>query len=67
MVDGHVACLHDVSFPEGFVYPPRRATVGENGEKLKPAKEFSFQLDPFQAEAINCVNKGESVMVQSRR
>ncbi|CAA6667747.1 unnamed protein product [Spirodela intermedia] len=65
IVDGPVACLHDVSYPEGFVHPPRRAPAPESGEKLKPAKEFSFQLDPFQAEAVKCLNNGESVMVSA--
>lgn len=62
-LDGPVACLHDVSYPEGYTPPPRRAPAGV-GEKQKPAKEFNFQLDPFQCEAIKCLDNGESVMVR---
>ncbi|KAG0478468.1 hypothetical protein HPP92_013187 [Vanilla planifolia] len=56
-----VACLHEVSYPEGYV--PSRP--GPSGEKPKPAKEFPFELDPFQREAINCLDNAESVMVSA--
>ena len=56
--DEPVTCLHDVSYPEGYVPPPSSAREG-----LEPAKVFPFTLDPFQSEAINCLEKGESVMV----
>lgn len=56
--DEPVTCLHDVSYPEGYVPPPPSAREG-----LGPAKVFPFTLDPFQSEAINCLEKGESVMV----
>lgn len=57
-----VACLHDVSYPEGYVAScsgPPRPTKGDP----KPAKEFPFKLDPFQSEAIKCIENEESVMV----
>ncbi|KAK1313776.1 hypothetical protein QJS10_CPA06g01481 [Acorus calamus] len=63
-VDGEpVACLHDVSYPEGYVAPKTSATVRENPKP--PAKEFAFSLDPFQSEAIKCLDSGESVMVSA--
>ncbi|KAK1266748.1 hypothetical protein QJS04_geneDACA015568 [Acorus gramineus] len=63
-VDGEpVACLHDISYPEGYVAPKTSATVGENPKP--PAKEFAFSLDPFQSEAIKCLDSGESVMVSA--
>lgn len=52
-----VACLHDVSYPEGYVPPPPSSSASA------PAKEFPFTLDPFQSESINCLENGESVMV----
>ncbi|MQL76175.1 hypothetical protein Taro_008572 [Colocasia esculenta] len=64
-LDGPVACLHDVSYPDGYAPPPRRALAAGGSEKPKPAKEFSFQLDSFQSEAINCLEDGESVMVSA--
>ncbi|CAI9287231.1 unnamed protein product [Lactuca saligna] len=57
-----VACVHDCSYPENYVAAPRRSNTEEDS---KPAKEFPFTLDPFQAEAINCLNAGESVMVSA--
>ncbi|XP_031394720.1 DExH-box ATP-dependent RNA helicase DExH9 [Punica granatum] len=56
-----VVCLHDVSYPEGYVPTPRPA----NSQDSKPAKEFPFTLDPFQSEAIRCLDDGESVMVSA--
>lgn len=59
-----VACLHDVSYPEGYdasASGPR--IVAGGGEGAAPAKTFPFPLDPFQSEAIRCLDNGESVMV----
>ena len=62
--DEPVACLHDVSFPPGYV--PSSSSTGPAAAEAdaKPAKEFPFTLDPFQSEAIKCLNNGESVMVR---
>lgn len=59
--DEPVACVHDVSYPEGYV--PRSNPSSVEGDS-KPAKEFPFTLDPFQSEAIKCLDNGESVMVK---
>ncbi|KAF3324786.1 superkiller viralicidic activity 2-like 2 [Carex littledalei] len=62
--DEPITCLHEVSYPPG--YAQLRTDMREKGkEKEKPAKEFPFQLDPFQAEAIGCLEIGESVMVSA--
>lgn len=63
IVDEPIACLHDVSYPEGYV--PRSSSSNLPGNDVKPAKEFPFTLDPFQSEAIKCLNSGESVMVSA--
>lgn len=60
LIDEPVACLHDVSYPEG--YAPS-ASKNNQQHASKPAKEFPFNLDPFQLEAIKCLDNGESVMV----
>jgi ATP-dependent RNA helicase DOB1 len=57
-----VACLHDVSFPENYVRPSS-SSVTQIQKDSKPAKEFPFTLDPFQSEAISCLDSGQSVMV----
>lgn len=60
-----VTCLHDVSYPPG--YDPPSTTTSATGAQAesKPAKEFPFPLDPFQSEAIKCLDNGESVMVSA--
>lgn len=62
-IDEPVACLHDVSYPENYIQS--RPRPQPSSDKSKPAKEFPFELDPFQSEAINCLDSGESVMVSS--
>lgn len=61
-----VACVHDVSYPEG--YDPSTSSsrlISGGSDGAGPAKTFPFQLDPFQAEAIRCLDNGESVMVSA--
>ncbi|XP_022723216.1 DExH-box ATP-dependent RNA helicase DExH9 [Durio zibethinus] len=62
LVEEAVGCVHDVSYPEGYV-PSTSST--ELPKDCKPAKEFPFTLDPFQSEAINCLDNGQSVMVSA--
>ncbi|XP_057797890.1 DExH-box ATP-dependent RNA helicase DExH9-like isoform X2 [Salvia miltiorrhiza] len=61
LTDEAVTCLHEVSYPEG--YAP--STSSNQQYEAKPAKEFPFSLDPFQLEAIKCLDNGESVMVSA--
>lgn len=58
---GYIACLHDVSNPEGYDH----GNAGRISAHTKPAKEYPFTLDPFQREAIRCLEAGESVLVCS--
>ncbi|CAN6202857.1 unnamed protein product [Urochloa humidicola] len=61
-----VACVHDVSYPEGYDASASASGVLAGGAQgSEPAKKFPFQLDPFQAEAIRCLDNGESVMVSA--
>uniref|UniRef100_A0A803PIK7 RNA helicase n=1 Tax=Cannabis sativa TaxID=3483 RepID=A0A803PIK7_CANSA len=60
--DEPIACLHDVSYPEGYVPSAR---LSSSPITLEPAKVFPFTLDPFQSEAIKCLEDGESVMVSA--
>ncbi|KAL6178941.1 hypothetical protein ACLB2K_050458 [Fragaria x ananassa] len=59
VTDEQRVCVHDVSYPEGYVPLPPPP------EGSEPAKKFPFTLDPFQSEAINCIENGESVMVSA--
>lgn len=56
---GGIRCLHEVSIPEGQELPPRKPLPAI------PAKKYPFTLDPFQEEAIRCLENGESVLVCS--
>ncbi|KAL0412796.1 UNVERIFIED_CONTAM: DExH-box ATP-dependent RNA helicase DExH9 [Sesamum radiatum] len=64
LMDEPMACVHDVSYPEGYV-PRASGPSLINQEHSKPAKEFPFTVDPFQLEAIKCLDSGESVMVSA--
>ncbi|KAM7278486.1 hypothetical protein ACFE04_005620 [Oxalis oulophora] len=57
-----VGCVHDVSYPDGYVVAPLRQPRKAD---FKPAKEFPFTLDSFQSEAIHCLDNGESVLVSA--
>lgn len=59
-LDEPVACLHDVSYPDNYV---DNRTSDSSIKSSPPAKEFPFSLDPFQTEAIKCLDSGESVLV----
>ncbi|KAG7498899.1 exosome RNA helicase MTR4 [Solea senegalensis] len=52
-------CSHEVALPASDEYKPLKSRVG------KAAKEYPFVLDPFQREAILCIDNNESVLVSA--
>lgn len=52
-------CTHEVAIPPNIVYAPLVQRTGP------PAKEYSFILDPFQKEAISCIDNLQSVLVSA--
>ncbi|TRY65301.1 hypothetical protein DNTS_015452 [Danionella cerebrum] len=52
-------CTHEVVLPEDEQYTPLKPRVG------KAAKEYPFILDPFQREAILCIDNSQSVLVSA--
>ncbi|XP_029024555.1 exosome RNA helicase MTR4 [Betta splendens] len=52
-------CSHEVALPASDEYKPLKPRVG------KAAKEYPFILDPFQREAILCIDNNESVLVSA--
>ncbi|XP_020777394.2 exosome RNA helicase MTR4 [Boleophthalmus pectinirostris] len=52
-------CSHEVALPASDEYKPLRPRVG------KAAKEYPFILDPFQREAILCIDNNQSVLVSA--
>ncbi|KAL6773736.1 hypothetical protein ACKKBG_A22275 [Auxenochlorella protothecoides x Auxenochlorella symbiontica] len=62
-------CTHEVACPKGFdpssitLDPERYGTLEDPQWKGKPAKEYPFVLDSFQAKAVACVERKENVLV----
>jgi ATP-dependent RNA helicase DOB1 len=53
------ACVHEVAVPPDVEYTPLVLSGG------KPAKEYPFILDPFQKQAIICLENNQSVLVSA--
>ncbi|CAL1528127.1 unnamed protein product [Lymnaea stagnalis] len=53
------ACVHEVAIPPDDEYVPLKPPTTE------PAKEYPFTLDPFQKEAILCLENNQSVLVSA--
>ncbi|XP_078048359.1 exosome RNA helicase Mtr4 [Augochlora pura] len=53
------SCTHEVAVPPDYEYVPLESKQG------KPAKEYKFVLDPFQKEAILCIENNQSVLVSA--
>lgn len=55
-------CLHEVCYP-----PFWKSKLGESLQESSktPAKEYKFVLDAFQQRSVNCLEKGESVLVSA--
>jgi len=62
-VETEDGCLHEVVSPTDVEYKPLRNFF--KMEHFKPAKEYSFTIDPFQREAILCIENNESVLVSA--
>lgn len=58
-LDGE-SCIHEVALPLNFEYVPLDRNNGK-----KPAKVYEFELDPFQKEAIACIESNQSVLVSA--
>uniref|UniRef100_A0A8C7IJA2 Exosome RNA helicase MTR4 n=1 Tax=Oncorhynchus kisutch TaxID=8019 RepID=A0A8C7IJA2_ONCKI len=52
-------CNHEVALPANEEYKQLKPRVG------KAAKEYPFVLDPFQREAILCIDNNQSVLVSA--
>ncbi|KAL5699123.1 RNA helicase [Ranunculus cassubicifolius] len=59
-------CLHHISYPPPDPSSTVLQTLNPNpNPSIFPAKKFPFNLDPFQSEAIKCLDNGESVLVSA--
>ncbi|GMR35410.1 hypothetical protein PMAYCL1PPCAC_05605, partial [Pristionchus mayeri] len=52
-------CTHEVALPPGVEFTPM------NKLSTTPAKQYPFQLDAFQREAILCIENNQSVLVSA--
>ncbi|GIY08832.1 exosome RNA helicase MTR4 [Caerostris darwini] len=53
------ACLHEVAVPHDSEYIPLQQSQNP------PCRKFPFELDPFQKEAILCLENNQSVLVSA--
>lgn len=53
-------CSHEVALSDDIEYQPLK-----NDPNTIPAKEYPFTLDPFQKEAILCLENNQSVLVSA--
>ena len=58
-LDTPPSCTHEVAVPPSDEYRPLRKPT------RAPAKTYKFKLDPFQEEAILCIENNESVLVSA--
>jgi ATP-dependent RNA helicase DOB1 len=62
--EGDRTCSHDVAFPPG-VSRDVTEVIGALQRPTKPAREYPFKLDPFQNQAVLCIENGDSVLVSA--
>jgi ATP-dependent RNA helicase DOB1 len=60
---GRKACKHEVAMPPGVL--PTEEMLRLPRSNKKPAREYPFELDPFQQAAISCIEREESVLVSA--
>lgn len=58
-LETHEGCTHEVAIPPNHDYAPLLPISSE------PAKQYNFILDPFQKEAIMCIDNLQSVLVSA--
>lgn len=58
-LETHEGCTHEVAIPPNHEYIPLVQRTAE------PAKQYDFILDPFQKEAISCIDNLQSVLVSA--
>eukprot|EP00698_Gefionella_okellyi_P004389 TRINITY_DN14051_c0_g1_i1.p1 TRINITY_DN14051_c0_g1~~TRINITY_DN14051_c0_g1_i1.p1 ORF type:complete len:1036 (-),score=267.67 TRINITY_DN14051_c0_g1_i1:35-2956(-) len=63
--NGDKTCLHDVAFPPGAQQLSVADAVAATVLPVDPARKYKFELDPFQKQAVSCIEKGESVLVSA--
>ncbi|KAF9465418.1 ATP-dependent RNA helicase [Collybia nuda] len=52
---------HQVAVPPGYNYVP----ISKHVPPEKPAREYKFELDPFQRVSVNAIQRNESVLVSA--
>lgn len=58
-IDSPESCTHEVAIYPGQNYTPIKQSTSA------PAKQYPFVLDPFQKEAISCIEHNQSVLVSA--
>ena len=59
------ACKHEVAMPPGEKPTPEMIALTVPDDGRVPAREYKFELDPFQKAAVACIERDESVLVSA--
>jgi ATP-dependent RNA helicase DOB1 len=62
------SCIHEVAVPKGYASVMHEAVHGTLASPAfhgEMAKQYPFQLDPFQSVSIACLERNESVLVSA--
>ncbi|GJN28591.1 hypothetical protein PR202_gb16790 [Eleusine coracana subsp. coracana] len=62
------SCIHEVAVPKGYASAKDEAVHGTLANPAfhgNMAKQYPFQLDPFQSVSIACLERNESVLVSA--
>ena len=59
-------CRHEVALPVSYTLAQVQPSIKSKDKRERPpAKEYPFVLDPFQARAVDALEKGHSVLVSA--
>lgn len=61
-------CIHEVAVPSGYSSSKDESVYGTLSDPVyngKRAKEYPFELDPFQEVSVACLERNESVLVSA--
>ena len=58
-------CRHEVAMPMGSEPTEAMLQLTLPADAMPPAREYKFELDPFQKAAVGCIERDESVLVSA--
>jgi ATP-dependent RNA helicase DOB1 len=62
---GDGKCTTEICYPPNWDFEKAASDAKNRKPPGKPAKEYPFTLDPFQRESVECLERGQSVLVSA--